>query len=335
VSEIANIEPDCEVSDCDSNRDVGSCSDTPSFSEADVWEPFGSGWRPLHGRIAQDGMSLEWHEFKVPRSFAWSESFHPQSLEICLNLTGVGRITGEGATVELAPRSMAFYCVGNDSLDAERVTGKQKHQFLTIELRADALGRLLGNPTDEMHPLIRNALNTGRFTSGVGQPLMLYREQDRWVKQLLDPPVPQAAQAIWIRGRVLEILAQCLFESPSDKPLFCDRQKNMARDRVERAIEILREDLVEPPTLEQLGRQVGCSHYYLSRTFSKETGLTIQQYLRRLRMERASELLKSGRFNVTEAALEVGYSSMSHFSQAFCHEMGVCPALYQRTTPGS
>ena len=50
-------------------------------------------------------------------------------------------------------------------------------------------------------------------------------------------------------------------------------------------------------------------------------------------MERAAELLKSGKYNVTEAALEVGYSSLSHFSQAFCQTMGCCPALYPLKTP--
>jgi AraC-like DNA-binding protein len=78
----------------------------------------------------------------------------------------------------------------------------------------------------------------------------------------------------------------------------------------------------------ELGRRVGCSPFYLSRTFSQELGVTIPQYLRQLRMERAAELLRSGKFNVTEAALEVGYSSMSHFSQAFCQTMGCCPNLY-------
>ena len=45
------------------------------------------------------------------------------------------------------------------------------------------------------------------------------------------------------------------------------------------------------------------------------------------------ELLKSGKFNVTEAALEVGYSSMSHFSQAFHETFGCCPGLYPLRTP--
>ena len=81
-------------------------------------------------------------------------------------------------------------------------------------------------------------------------------------------------------------------------------------------------------TLEMLGREVGCSPFYLSRSFSREVGLTIPQFLRKLRMERAAELLRSGRYNVTEAATEVGYASLSHFSKAFCETIGCCPVLY-------
>jgi AraC-like DNA-binding protein len=50
--------------------------------------------------------------------------------------------------------------------------------------------------------------------------------------------------------------------------------------------------------------------------------------LRKVRMERAAELLRSGKFNVTEAALEVGYNSLSHFSKAFCDTFGCCPCFY-------
>jgi AraC-like DNA-binding protein len=109
----------------------------------------------------------------------------------------------------------------------------------------------------------------------------------------------------------------------------------MARDRVEKVIAILKRDLVNPPTLEEIGREVGCSHFYLSRTFSKEMGVTIPQHLRQLRLERAAELLRSGKFNVTEAALEVGYNSLSHFSQAFHEAFGCCPGLYPVALPAT
>jgi len=93
-------------------------------------------------------------------------------------------------------------------------------------------------------------------------------------------------------------------------------------------VSILRGRLAEPPSLLEIGREIGCSPFHLSRTFSQEMRMTIPQYLRKLRMERAAELLRDGRHNVTEAALEVGYSSLSHFSLAFCQTMGCCPGLY-------
>ena len=107
----------------------------------------------------------------------------------------------------------------------------------------------------------------------------------------------------------------------------------LAAERVARAKAILLDNLAEPPSLEELGRRVACSHFYLSRTFTRETGLTISQWLRRARLERAAELLRARQCNVTEAALAVGYSSPSHFSHAFRETFGCCPGLYPLRTP--
>jgi AraC-like DNA-binding protein len=84
--------------------------------------------------------------------------------------------------------------------------------------------------------------------------------------------------------------------------------------------------------LQDIGREVGCSPFYLSRTFSKEKGQTIPQFIRQIRLERAAALLRLGEHNVTEVALEVGYSSLSHFSQAFHQLFGCCPGLYPMAT---
>jgi len=295
-----------------------------------VWGGANGTWKPLHGRIARDGFSIEWHDVKVSRDFPWADSFHPQSLEICLNLAGRGVVRHGGETLEILPRSVSFYSVGDTPLVASREPDSGRHEFITVELGMENLKAIAGDHLPHLHPLAGRALRAGRFFTGIGRTRSLFVDQDRWVRELLNPPVAQAAEAVWLKARVQEIVAVCLFGSDESKPLFCDVQKSQARSRVERAIAVLRESLAEPPNLPELGKRVGCSHYYLSRTFSKETGLTIQQYLRRLRMERAAELLSEGRHNVTEAAIEVGYNSMSHFSQAFCQEMGVCPALYQK-----
>jgi len=70
---------------------------------------------------------------------------------------------------------------------------------------------------------------------------------------------------------------------------FCQRQQRISAERVEKVVAVLREKLSSPPPLEELGRAVGCSPFHLSRTFSTATGMTIPQYTRQLRLERAAD----------------------------------------------
>lgn len=90
----------------------------------------------------------------------------------------------------------------------------------------------------------------------------------------------------------------------------------------------LRERLCEPLRLQELARSVGCSPHHLSRLFSKAAGETLSAHLRGLRLERARELIEGGMSNVSEAAMEVGYSSLSHFSREFRRYYGRPPASF-------
>jgi AraC-like DNA-binding protein len=176
------------------------------------------------------------------------------------------------------------------------------------------------------------ALLDGKTKSheGVIGPVMeMTAGQEALVFQLREPPVFLGGQGLWFQSKALELAAQVFFAPEPARPeFFCARQRRLARGRVEAVMLILRETLQEPPPLEELARRVGCSPFYLSRTFSQRTGCTIPQYLRRVRMEQAAELLLSGGYNVTEAAFAVGYSSLGHFSRSFCEEIGCCPALF-------
>ncbi|MDB5039134.1 MAG: araC [Bacteriovoracaceae bacterium] len=114
----------------------------------------------------------------------------------------------------------------------------------------------------------------------------------------------------------------------TDKKLFFRRRDYESQRRVQKALTILKENLAEPPSLKELARRVGCSSFYLSRIFTQTTGKTISATLRDLRIERAANLLREGRMNVTEVATEVGYYSVSHFSSVFHETIGCCPRLY-------
>jgi AraC family transcriptional regulator len=299
-------------------------SGNAALAEQGAWRAVPQGWRQLYGDFEKLGVSVEWHDFQTPQALDWGRSFHPDSIEFCLNLGGRGAVQMARTRSEFTPGTSGYYAIASESLNATR-EANDHHQFVTLEFSRSHLQKQLAPHEDDLDPAMRSSVFDER--PHVSMPRPMTSEQRKVVASLTEPPVAKAAQILWYQSKALELMAHFLFE-PKDPEFFCMRQKRVARDRVERTKELLARDLANPPTLEQLGAEVGCSPFYLSRIFSREVGLTIPQYLRNIRMERAAELLRSGRFNVTEAAIEVGYSSLSHFSKAFCETIGCCPVLY-------
>lgn len=302
------------------------------FTERPVWRTVGTGWQHLHGSVQSSGASFEWHDFKPRAEFDWGRSFHPQSVEVCLNLSGNGQVACNGSSAAFAPLTAGFYRRGDSPLHATR-QAEERHQFLTVEMSFDFVRRHLGEFAPSLHSLVRDIVAGKGEVSAVSPTARLTSRQQQLLASLREPPVLAAAQALWYQAKALEVAADLFFLTPGGQELFCQRQHRLSAERVDKVIALLRANLENPPSLEEIGRAVGCSQFHLSRTFSTATGVTITQYLRQLRMERAAELLRSGKFNVTEAALEVGYSSLSHFSQAFHETFGCCPGLYPLKTP--
>ena len=162
------------------------------------------------------------------------------------------------------------------------------------------------------------------------QTIMSKLISERIFSDLRNPPVTGKAVDLWNEGRVREVVALCFYDSPdSEEQFFCTRQKRLAQERVAKTKSFILENLDESLDLKAAARYVGCSPHYLSRTFSESEGYTILQFVRKARIEKAADLLASGVYNVSEAAVEVGYQSLSHFSKAFQQEKGMLPSRYE------
>jgi AraC-like DNA-binding protein len=301
-----------------------------AFSESRAWAGVGEGWQHLHGSFRELGYSIEWHDFEAPADLDWARSFHPGSVEICLNLAGNGRVSTKSHRLDFTPLTMGFYCQRGHDLTASRVGG-EAHQFITVELSFEFLAQHLGAEKSGLHPQLA-ALVQGDSTAQVSKPIRLTSEHQQMIATLRRPPVYAAARRLWYHAKALEVAAALFYQPAADEDLFCQRQKRQNQERVQKVIGLLRENLAESLSLEEIGRRVGCSHFHLSRIFSQESGRSIFQQLRELRLERAAELLREGKLSVTQVALEVGYSSPSHFSTAFHEAFGCCPGLYPLAT---
>lgn len=309
-------------------------SSAPLLNETTVWLSTQQSSRPICGNLEADGFAIAWHNFESTAGNAsvWSRSSLPHSLELCINLAGNGSLDADGSRLSFEPKT-AFICApGNYGLRVCRKPG-ERHRFLTINFSARFLREQLTMCEEMLRPLVREFVRSGTVAGGFGELIQLTAEQEQSISQLLRPQCAQGACQVRCRGIVLQLAADFMFKPCCGNESSCDRQECLARQRARGVMAILQRDLADPPTLERIGHEVGCSPFHLSRTFSRQTGMTIPQCLRAFRMQYAAELLKSGRYNVTEAAMAVGYSSLSHFSQAFCRIIGCVPALYPAEAP--
>ena len=297
--------------------------------EAAAWRDIAGTWQPLFGSFPDEGMSVEWHDFSLGSDMDWARSFHPDSLEICLNFSGEARLHDGAAVRELVPGALAAYTTRAREPRATRLSGSL-HRFLTIEVSPEFLRTQCAGQLDLLKAPLRRFVTDG----GACPPYLEVRSMNTLLlglrSQLLTPAVPQAALAAWYRAKVLEILAQTVFRENEPDLLFCAKHKRQNLARIERVRYLLERDLVNPPSLEMLATDVECSPFYLSRIFSEETGMSIPKFLRSCRIERAAVLLKTGKMNVTEVAMAVGYSSLSAFNRAFVELIGCNPGLYPK-----
>jgi len=281
-----------------------------------------SGWKQLYGNFEKLGVSVELHNFKLDSALDWGRSFHRPSIELCLNLSGRGTIRRGREECVLSAETVAFYITSaEEELHAKRLP--EDHHFLTVEFSPDGLAQRVAGYEDDLDPLVRIAGLTAHPQSAISTVRPLRVAENSLFRWLANPPVSIKALPLWYEAKVMEVIA--VFLCPQREEPFCQRQKRLSKERVERVCEILDAQYAAPPTLETISREVGISQFYLSRTFAAQTGLTIPQYLRRVRMERAAELLRAGTHNVAEAAFAVGYSSLPHFSKSFREVIGYYP----------
>ena len=92
----------------------------------------------------------------------------------------------------------------------------------------------------------------------------------------------------------------------------------------------IRLSYMQPIRVEQLAKQLNLDRRYLTRLFKQSTGLSIQDYLLKIRLQEADKYLRQGR-SVKEAAGLSGYGDVSNFSKLFKRHYGITPAQRRHT----
>ncbi|MFB6344006.1 two-component regulator propeller domain-containing protein [Saccharicrinis sp. FJH62] len=93
---------------------------------------------------------------------------------------------------------------------------------------------------------------------------------------------------------------------------------------LQKAIKIIEENISDSELdIEKFSAEVGVSRMQLYRKLNALTNMTVKEFIRHIRLKRASQLLVQQKLNVSEIAYEVGFKDLSHFRKCFKREFGM------------
>jgi AraC-like DNA-binding protein len=173
-------------------------------------------------------------------------------------------------------------------------------------------------------------LLSGQLFRGTAHAYQRSGEQARRRKRDKDAdPIPVVSQVQFqALKRMLEIFGQHL-------TVFANTYLIASRlhepQPVTRAKDFILARATEPLTIRDVAHHVHLTPDSLSRNFKKVTGMTVAEYLARVRVEKAKQLIADASKRIAEAAFACGFESIPYFNRVFKNYTGLSPSEYRES----
>ncbi len=109
------------------------------------------------------------------------------------------------------------------------------------------------------------------------------------------------------------------------------QEKEAESPLVRRARAYILANQADPINLAKVAQAMHVSSFYFCKMFKKSTGVTFTEYLSRVRVEKAKNLLLNPHLRVSEIAYDVGFQSLTHFNRVFRQVIGQSPTEYRES----
>lgn len=111
------------------------------------------------------------------------------------------------------------------------------------------------------------------------------------------------------------------------------QQEQAEPPMIKRAKEYIQNHYTEELSLGRVAKSVHASSFYFCKMFKKATGLNFTDYVSRVRIEKARNLLLNPNLRISEIAFEIGFQSLTHFNRVFKRIVGQSPTQYRSKLP--
>ncbi|MFK5879113.1 MAG: AraC family transcriptional regulator [Flavobacteriaceae bacterium] len=169
----------------------------------------------------------------------------------------------------------------------------------------------------------------------LGKPIIEVKKTKTSVKaiihQLFNQKINESLRSLYTRGKVYELLSLYLNMSDNNDTEQCPFIANEDTVlKIKQAKDIIITEMSSPPSLDELSKKVGLNLKKLKTGFKDLYGMPVFTFLFNYKMDQAKKLLLQNENNVNEVALQVGYSTSSHFIVAFKKKFGITPKQFTK-----
>ena len=223
----------------------------------------------------------------------------------CLGLSGTFVERSEGRTWTGRPTTVFFH---PSEAEHSELFGGGGGRLFNVQLGAEWLA---GLDRFDVRPPERQVDATGGRLTWLASAL--YREFRR----------NDTASDLAIDGMALALLAHVVRQEQAPeshrRPAWLDRVVELLHDRFDR-----------PMSIAAIAAEVDIHPVHLARVFRRHYRCSPAEYLRRIRVRRACELLAREEETLTAIAFATGFADQSHFTRNFRRAVGVTPGQYRR-----
>ena len=170
----------------------------------------------------------------------------------------------------------------------------------------------------------------------VGKPIIEPKPITNTIKLILNQlvlnQISEALKPVYIKGKVYELLSYYFSISHENGEEYCPYISNEETvAKIKHAKEIIIKELINPPSLNELAKEVGINIKKLKTDFKEYYGAPVFTFLLNYKIDLAKDLLNEQQLNVNEVATKLGYSTSSHFIAAFKRKFGITPKQFAKS----
>lgn len=152
------------------------------------------------------------------------------------------------------------------------------------------------------------------------------------LSQLTFNQTSDSLRPIYIKGKIYELLSYYFSTNNENEIESCPYIANEETvSKIKHAKQLIIKDMVNPPSLSDLAKEVGLNIKKLKTNFKEFYGVPVFTFLLNYKMELAKKLLLEQHLNVNEIASNLGYSASSHFIAAFKKKYGITPKQFSKS----